>query len=95
VEVKKIVGADRFLLVTAGFHLRRSVAVARRLGMKPVAAPAAIWAAQRFPAGLSWRAWSGTVLELAGRPSPKRLVYVQWASHEHLGYVWYWMLGRL
>ena len=94
-EVKKIIGSEPFILVTSSGELRRAAAVARRLGMKPLAAPAAIWAARYFPAGMSWLEWSWKFVSEAGSPKANRLGYLQRVYHEYLGYIWYWMLGRV
>ena len=94
-EVKKIVGSEPFILVTSSGDLRRAAAVARRLEMKPLPAPAAIWAARYYPAGMSWPEWGRKVMGDIGHPSPDRLSYLQRAYHEYLGYIWYWMLGRV
>jgi len=94
-EVKKIIGSEPFILVTSSGDLRRAVAVARKLGMKPLPAPAAIWAARNYPAGISWMRWGWNVLEGIGYPTMNRFIYLQRAYHEYLGYVWYWMLGRV
>jgi uncharacterized SAM-binding protein YcdF (DUF218 family) len=95
VEVKKIIGSEPFILVTSACDLRRSTAVARNLGMKPLAAPAAIWAAQNYPAGMPWLEWSRKLIEGVATPSTSRFGYLQWAYHEYVGYAWYWMLGRV
>jgi uncharacterized SAM-binding protein YcdF (DUF218 family) len=94
-EVNKIIGSEPFILVTSSGELRRAGAVARRLGMKPLPAPAAIWAARYYPAGMSWLEWGSKVIEDMGYPTTDRLSYLQRAHHEYLGYVWYWMLGRV
>jgi len=95
VEVKTKIGSEPFFLVTSACDLRRAAAVASKLGMKPVAAPAAIWAAQNYPAGMSWSDWLWTVVGDVAAPSTLRFAYIQRAYHEYLGYVWYWMLGRV
>ncbi len=95
VEVKKIVGAEPFILVTSAIDLRRSMAVARKLGLQPLASPAAIWAAQHFPAGSSWPEWAWLMIKGMATPSTSRFGYLQWAYHEHIGYIWYWLLGRV
>jgi uncharacterized SAM-binding protein YcdF (DUF218 family) len=95
VEVKKIIGAQPFYLVTSACDLRRAMAVARKLEMKATAAPAAIWAAQHFPAEASWSEWAGNLAESMLTPSTNRLTYLQWAYHEYMGYLWYRALGRL
>jgi uncharacterized SAM-binding protein YcdF (DUF218 family) len=93
-EVQKIVGDKPFVLVTSASHLWRSVAVARKLGMRPVPAPAELWAAPHFPAGMPWKAFGWKVLESAG-PSTTRFTHLQVAWHEYLGYAWYWVLRRV
>ena len=75
--------------------MRRAMAVARKLGMKPIAAPAAVWAAQHYPAGVSWLKRAGRFLAGMARPAANRVVRLQSACHEYLGYVWYWALGRV
>jgi uncharacterized SAM-binding protein YcdF (DUF218 family) len=94
-EVKKIVAAEPFILVTSSGELRRAVAVARKLGMVPLPAPAAIWAARYYPAGMSWMQWGGKILEDVGYPTTNRFSYLQRIHHEYVGYFWYWMLGRV
>jgi uncharacterized SAM-binding protein YcdF (DUF218 family) len=93
--VKKIVSADPFILVTSAYALRRAMAVARRLGMHPIAAPAHIWALQHYPPEMNWSEWFLAVLGGFSSPSPARLTYLQLAYHEYLGYAWYKLLGRI
>ena len=94
-EVKKLIGSEPFILVTSACDLRRATAVARKLGMKPLAAPAAIWAAQQYPAGMSWLDWSRVLIRGVAKPSTSRFGYLQWAYHEYVGYAWYRALGRV
>lgn len=95
VEVKPIVGQNSFILVTSACHLRRAMAIAHKLGMKPIAAPACIWTLQEFPPGKPWSAWSLKVVKSFGYPSVARLGSLQLAYHEYVGFVWYRLLGRL
>jgi uncharacterized SAM-binding protein YcdF (DUF218 family) len=95
VEVKPIVGQNPFILVTSACHLRRAMAIAHKLGMAPIAAPACIWTLQEFPPGKPWSAWSLKVLKSFGYPSVARLGSLQLAYHEYVGFVWYRLLGRL
>jgi uncharacterized SAM-binding protein YcdF (DUF218 family) len=95
VEVKKIVGAEPFILVTSGVELRRAMAVARKLDMRALGAPAAIWASRYYPAGMSWHELGLTLLADSGYPKAHRFVYLQRAYHEYVGYIWYWALGRV
>ena len=94
VEVKKIVGSRPFILVTSSAELRRAVAVARKLEMAPLPAPAAIWASRYYPAGMSASQWAWKIFEDTG-PNANRLGYLQRACHEYIGYFWYWVLGRV
>jgi uncharacterized SAM-binding protein YcdF (DUF218 family) len=94
-EVKKLVGTEPFILVTSSGHLRRATAVARKMGMAPRPAPAAMWAARYYPPGMSWGEWGARILEDLSYPTTARLGYLQMAFHEYLGYFWYWMLGRI
>ncbi len=94
-QLKSIVGTWPFILVTSACDLRRAAAVARKLGMMPLPAPAAIWAAQHYPAAMTLPQWSWSLIEGMVTPSTSRFGYLQWAYHEYVGYVWYWMLGRV
>lgn len=94
-QVKKMLGAEPFILVTSACDLRRAMAVARKLGMNAFAAPACIWTLQNWPLGMSWAEWSWSILEAFAYPSPARWSYLQWAYHEYAGYIWYKLLGRL
>jgi uncharacterized SAM-binding protein YcdF (DUF218 family) len=94
-EVKKLIGTEPFILVTSACHLRRSIAVAQKLGMQPLPAPAAIWAAQHCPADGSWLHWGRWFIQGLATPSTSRFGYLQLAYHEYVGYVWYWFLGHV
>jgi uncharacterized SAM-binding protein YcdF (DUF218 family) len=94
VEVKKMIGAEPFYLVNSACDLRRASAVARKLGMKPLPAPAGVVAAHHSPASLSWKAWGREALDGVGA-APVRVLYLQRAWHEYLGYAWYWLLRRV
>jgi uncharacterized SAM-binding protein YcdF (DUF218 family) len=94
VEVKKLVGSSPFILVTQACDLRRAMAVARKLQMHPVAAPARYKELQYFMnKGLKEKLEK--YLESLLYPSPDRLKNIQWAYHEYVGYVWYRLLGRI
>lgn len=95
VEVKKLVGASSFILVTAASHMRRAVGVARKLQMNPFPAPARIWTSQHYPSGTDVADWVGTCIRHFGYPSQKRISELQRAYHEYLGYFWYRVLGRI
>ena len=94
-EVRKLLGARPFLLVTSAYHLPRAMAIARRLQMQAIAAPALIWTRQHFPPDMHWFEWSLKVLQSFSTPSQARLIYLQRACHEFIGYRWYQLLGRV
>ncbi len=93
-EVKKIVNSNPFILIAAGCDLRRATAVARKLKMTAIPAPACIWALQRH----SQRGSAGEKMVSFFRgfaPSAENLSRLQWAYHEYVGYIWYGLLGRI
>jgi hypothetical protein len=93
--VRPLVRDRPFLLVATASDLRRAMAVARKLEMAAVPAPACIWATPRFPPDMTWSVWiTGVVANLA-YPSEQRWRYLQSAYREYVGYVWYALLGRL
>jgi len=91
VFVQPLLGTQPFVLVAAACDLPRAMAVAQKLGMHPVAAPACIWTLQHHAAGLSVREVFGGMLT----PSLERWARLQWAFHEYVGYLWYRILGRV
>lgn len=95
VEVRKMVGSAPFLLVTSACDLWRASAVARKLGMTSIPAPACIWTLQQYPARMDAGQWAKSLLGGFAHPSQTRLTRIQWAWHEYAGYVWYRLLGRL
>ncbi|MEW5979436.1 MAG: ElyC/SanA/YdcF family protein [Acidobacteriota bacterium] len=95
VEVRKILGVRRFVLVTSAYHLRRTLAVAQKLDMNPIPAPAYIQTLQNFPATLSgFQLWSKVARSFLS-PSVFRLFFLQQAFHEYAGYWWYRWSGRI
>jgi len=95
VEVRKLVGSSPFILVTSAYHLPRAVGVARKLQMYPLPAPACIWALQHYPPQMSTAQWAAAFITGFAYPSTTRLARIQWAYHEHLGYLWYWLMDRI
>jgi uncharacterized SAM-binding protein YcdF (DUF218 family) len=93
-EVKKLVGSDPFILVALAPDLRRANAVARKLQMNPIPAPACIMTLQHH-ANLSTSERIGGFFKSFEYPSTNRLPRLQWAYHEYLGYLWYSILGRI
>jgi uncharacterized SAM-binding protein YcdF (DUF218 family) len=80
-ETRKLVGTQPFILVAAACDLRRAAAVAKKLGMNSIPAPACICTLQHP--------------RKFGLPSLENLSRIQWAFHEYLGYAWYRVLGRV
>jgi uncharacterized SAM-binding protein YcdF (DUF218 family) len=85
VEVKKLVASKPFILVAQACDLRRAAAVARKLQMRPIAAPACHWALQHFSRRRA----------VFVHPSTDNLSRIQWAYHEYAGYLWYRLLGQI
>ena len=83
VNTQAIVGTKPCVLVATACDLPRAMAVAHKLGMQPVAAPACIWTLQHYPAGISLSTWLG------GFPTPllEPLPRLQRVSHEYMGYL--------
>jgi uncharacterized SAM-binding protein YcdF (DUF218 family) len=90
-EIRKLVGGRPFILVAQGCDLRRAVAVARKLQMHAIPAPACLWASRARAS----RAWATDFLEDFAHPSIENLSRIQWAYHEYLGLMWYRILGRV
>ncbi len=81
-NVKEIVGENRFVLVTSAGHMPRSMAIFKKLGMKPIPAPTDFLASRNpFDAGFL--------------PSAEYLHYSELAFHEYVGMAWYWLRGRI
>jgi uncharacterized SAM-binding protein YcdF (DUF218 family) len=95
VEVKKIIGSRPFILVAQGCDLKRAVAVANKLQMKAIPAPAGLWTAQHHPPGMSFSKKIGDFLVSFSHPSLANLTRIQWAYHEYIGLLWYRLLGRI
>ena len=82
--IKKIVGNDRFLLVTSAAHMLRSMALFEKKGMRPIPSPAA------YRVKESKKINPGTFF-----PDPDNLVSVQIAIHEYLGMAWAKIRGQI
>lgn len=81
--VKKMIGEREFALVTAAYHMPRSMAAAQKNGLRPVAAP-------------TWHKVKPSVISpWALVPSTKALRLTTLALYEYLGILWYKMTGRL
>lgn len=95
VEVRKLVGSNPFILVTSACDLKRAVAVAHKLKMRPIPAPAHIWTLQYYPPDMSISKWIADFFICFAFPSTENLSRIQWAYHEYVGYAWYKLLGRV
>jgi uncharacterized SAM-binding protein YcdF (DUF218 family) len=94
-EVRKLVGTYPFILVTTACDLRRAVAVAKKLGMHSIPAPACIWTLQHYPRNTNAAGQCAYFFKSFASPSLENLSRLQWAFHEYLGYLWYRALGRI
>lgn len=92
VEVKKIIGGKRFLLVTSASHLPRAVAVFQKLGMSPIPAPADFRSIRHRPHS---NASGGRLLKeiISALPNSSHFAHSERALHEYGGFVWYWVRG--
>jgi uncharacterized SAM-binding protein YcdF (DUF218 family) len=93
-EVKNLVGTAPFILVASGCDLRRAVAVAKKLQMNPIPAPAYIWTLQRHPINWTLTDWAVNYFRNHGYIS-LNIFRLQWAYHEYVGYLWYSFLERI
>ena len=75
--IREIVGNERFILVTSAFHMPRSMALFRKLGMEPIPAPTDYWTkeSQRINPGMFF-------------PTADGLRKAERAFHEYLGLAW-------
>jgi uncharacterized SAM-binding protein YcdF (DUF218 family) len=77
VEVLKIIGRERFVMVTSATHMPRSMMLFEAKGMRPIPAPAGHLAKERQGLG------PGDFF-----PSAEGLRRVQRSSHEYMGMIW-------
>lgn len=83
IEIKKIINTQPFYLVTSAIHMPRSVALCKKQGLNPIAAPTDFtyyWDDER---------WDKRYL-----PDPKNITYAKIAWHEVLGRTWAWLNRR-
>jgi uncharacterized SAM-binding protein YcdF (DUF218 family) len=80
--LKSIVGTQPFALVTSASHMRRAMALFRGLGMDPMACPCQYLEKHR-PSPPEWFV-----------PSASSLNHSTIAVHEHVGLLWYRLLGH-
>ena len=78
--MKKLVGNKPFILVTAAYHMPRAMALFKKLGLNPIAAPTNFLVNEKDWFGiLSKRAWG--LFEVA--------------LHEYIGLIWYNLKGDI
>ncbi len=82
--IRPIVQSDPFILVTSAGHMPRSMAVFRKAGMNPIAAPADF---------LVLRAKSQHPRKIL--PSPDHLRNSERAIYEYVGLAWYHLTGKI
>ncbi|MBM4300629.1 MAG: hypothetical protein FJ121_03725 [Deltaproteobacteria bacterium] len=82
--IAKMLGRERFILVTSAAHMPRSMALFKKCGLQPIPAPADFRApeAQRFSSGRFF-------------PRTSSLEEVNAAVHEYLGLAWAWLRGAI
>lgn len=82
VNVRKIVGAKSFILVTSAGHMPRAMGVFHKLAMNPIPAPTNYMTRKNY-------------LAVNYFPDPMQLMYSDLAVHEYLGIFWYRLNDRL
>lgn len=84
VQLKKIIGEKKFILVTSALHMPRSVALFKKQGMKPIPAPTEHQIAES-------QKWSPGVVF----PSAYGIVNAKRAVHEYMGLIWSKLTGDI
>ena len=82
--IAKMIGRERFILVTSAAHMPRSMALFKKRGLRPIPAPT------------DFLVREGPGLD-PGRffPHATSLARVETALHEYLGLVWAWLRGEI
>lgn len=84
VLIKKIVGKDKFILVTSAFHIPRSMAIFQKQGMHPIPGPAG----HRVKA-------KETIDPYMFFPGSGGIEKMEFAVHEYLGLLWAQIRGKI
>lgn len=84
IRLKPFVGNAPFFLVTSAYHMPRSMAIFRKQGLTPTAAPAAFRTRSRQDSDPTRYFPGANALETS-----------EMAFHEYLGFLWYKLSGRL
>ncbi|MFH2044916.1 MAG: ElyC/SanA/YdcF family protein [Pseudomonadota bacterium] len=82
--IKKIVGDDKFILVTSAFHMQRSMAIFQKAGMNPIPAPVGhlVKKAERINPFMYF-------------PDSTEIKKMELAVHEYLGLFWLKIRGNV
>ncbi len=82
--IRPMVGDDRFILVTSAAHMPRSVALFRKVGLNPIAAPT------------DYNSYGSESLRPSSfYPSSTKLRKAELAMHEYMGLAWAKIRGRI
>jgi uncharacterized SAM-binding protein YcdF (DUF218 family) len=82
--IAKMLGREKFILVTSAAHMPRSMALFKRRGMQPIAAPTDFRASNTRSSG-----------PIRFFPGVASLGQTQTAVHEYLGLAWAWLRGEI
>jgi uncharacterized SAM-binding protein YcdF (DUF218 family) len=82
--IAKMIGREKFILVTSAAHMSRSMALFRRRGIEPIPAPADF---------RTKNALSSDPIRFF--PGVESLGQTQTAVHEYLGLAWAWLRGAI
>jgi uncharacterized SAM-binding protein YcdF (DUF218 family) len=82
--IAKMIGREKFILVTSAAHMPRTMALFRRRGLQPIPAPADFRAPETQSSGPS-----------RFFPAVGFLGQTQTALHEYLGLAWAWLRGEI
>ncbi|MBU1055189.1 MAG: YdcF family protein [Proteobacteria bacterium] len=82
--IKKIIGDDKFILVTSAFHMQRSMAIFQKAGMNPIPAPVGhlVKKAERINPFMYF-------------PDSTEIKKLDLAVHEYLGLLWLKIRGDI
>ena len=81
--IRPMVGNDRFILVTSASHMPRSMALFRKVGLNPIAAPTDYSSSSRE-----------TLRPTSFYPNSRELRKAELAMHEYMGLAWAKIRGR-
>jgi uncharacterized SAM-binding protein YcdF (DUF218 family) len=82
--IAKMIGREKFILVTSAAHMPRSMALFRRRGLQPIPAPTDFRAPNTQTSG-----------PIGFFPGVASLGQTQTAVHEYLGLAWAWLRGEI